>query len=72
MSMCLVLPFSAGLLAMKIADLLSHEICTASTEDSPMSLNNLLSQTAWHAAAEAATYSASVVERAVMSCFFEF
>lgn len=69
--MCLVRPWCAGFLASEIADRLSHQSLVGISVSHPQSCTILLSHTIWHAAVVEATYSALVVDKATISCFFE-
>lgn len=58
------------LLAIEIVDLL-HITGIADACYWPISPKSLLNHIAWHTAEAAAMYSASVVDSAIKSCFFE-
>ena len=70
-SICLVHPWCAGFLEIAMVDWLSRHITVGLLCFSSQSSSILLNHTPWHAAVVAATYSTSIVESAVISCFFE-
>lgn len=70
-SMCFVLPCITGFFVNATADTLSQKTWVAWTCGCFKSLSSLRSHTAWQAAAVAATYSASVDDKATVACFFE-
>ena len=70
-SICLLHSWFTGFFASSIADLLSTWIIVASSYFDSILLSNLLSHIAWHTHQDAATYSASHVERVTIGCFLE-
>ena len=69
--MCLLFLLKTWFLDNVIAELLSQYIGVGSNFFGDKSLINLLSQTAWHAAEVAATYSASAEDNVTTGCFLD-